>query len=138
MRLLNASLLALSLPFALASTHAAAAAGEQAVLSTDELAHLLPLPDIPSLGFGTWNISPKDAPSAVAAALEAGYRHIDCAAAYKNEKEVGRGIAAGAKKAGLNRHEYWVTGKLWNTACVFLSVPRSRSHSHPRHPPEVV
>lgn len=92
-------------------------------MSADELAHLLPLADIPSIGFGTWNIDPKHAPDAVATALAAGYRHIDCAAAYKNEKEVGRGIAAGAKKAGLNRHEYWVTSKLWNTACVF-------PHSH--------
>lgn len=100
-----------ALPYATASSDA-----DQAILSTDDLAHLLPLEDIPSIGFGTWNIAPKEAKKAVTAAFEAGYRHIDCAATYDNEKEVGQGIAAGAKKAEIQRHSYWITSKLWNDA----------------------
>jgi alcohol dehydrogenase (NADP+) len=70
----------------------------------------------PLLGFGTWNLteSADNTSSAVALALEAGYRQIDCAAAYGNEKEVGKGIAEGLKKAGLKRRDVWVTSKLWN------------------------
>lgn len=123
MRLTRASLLALAFNTGLAS---AESAEEQAVLSDDQLAHLLPLEHIPYLGFGTWNIPSSSASNAVSAALEAGYRHIDCASAYDNQKEVGQGIAAGAEKAGLNRHEYWVTSKLWNTAYVSHSLSRLR------------
>jgi alcohol dehydrogenase (NADP+) len=70
----------------------------------------------PLLGFGTWNLkeSADNTSSAVALALEAGYRQIDCAAAYGNEKEVGKGIAEGLKKARLKREDVWVTSKLWN------------------------
>lgn len=70
----------------------------------------------PLIGFGTWNLkeSPENTTSAVAVALESGYRQIDCAAAYGNEKAVGKGIAEGLKNAGLQRNEIWVTSKLWN------------------------
>jgi alcohol dehydrogenase (NADP+) len=74
-----------------------------------------PIAEMPPLGFGTWNLDPKVAPGAVATALETGYRHIDCAAAYNNEEAVGKGLAKGAKKAGLKREDFWVTSKLWNT-----------------------
>ena len=72
--------------------------------------------DIPRLGFGTWNLSPKrhNASAAVSYAIQTGYRHIDGAAAYSNEKDVGRGIKDGLKKAGLRREDIWVTSKLWN------------------------
>lgn len=69
---------------------------------------------IPSLGFGTWNIDKSNASKVVSLAIQTGYRHIDCAVAYGNQKEVGRGIADGLKKAGIERHELWVTSKLWN------------------------
>jgi len=68
----------------------------------------------PHLGYGTWNLDKSNASTAVAHALKTGYRHIDCAAAYGNEKEVGRGIAQGLKENGLKRDEIWVTSKLWN------------------------
>jgi alcohol dehydrogenase (NADP+) len=70
----------------------------------------------PPIGFGTWNLkeSLENTTSAVAIALQAGYRQIDCAAAYGNEVAVGKGIAEGLKKASLNRNEIWVTSKLWN------------------------
>ncbi|KAI4140283.1 MAG: hypothetical protein LQ341_003903 [Variospora aurantia] len=69
---------------------------------------------IPSLGFGTWNLDESNVTEAVSAALEAGYRHIDCATIYGNQKEVGKGIADGLKKAGVNRTDVWITSKLWN------------------------
>lgn len=68
---------------------------------------------IPILGFGTWNLK-DNATDAVSHAIHTGYRHIDCAAAYKNEKAVGRGISEGLKRAGLSREDIWVTSKLWN------------------------
>lgn len=69
---------------------------------------------IPSLGFGTWNLDRSNASEAVSLAIQTGYRHIDCAAAYGNQKEVGVGIADGIQKAGINRYDLWVTSKLWN------------------------
>lgn len=69
---------------------------------------------IPSLGFGTWNIDKTNASEVVSLAIQAGYRHIDCAVIYGNQKEVGRGIADGLKKTGINRYDLWVTSKLWN------------------------
>lgn len=47
-------------------------------------------------------------------ALQTGYDHIDCAAVYGNEKEVGHGIHDGLRKTGLRREDIWVTSKLWN------------------------
>jgi alcohol dehydrogenase (NADP+) len=71
---------------------------------------------IPHLGFGTWNLSPDDhnASAAVEHAIKTGYRHIDCAAAYNNQEDVGRGIARGLEAVGLRREDIWVTSKLWN------------------------
>ena len=69
---------------------------------------------IPLLGYGTWNLDRSNVSVAVSDALEVGYRHIDCAAAYGNQKDVGKGIALGLKKVGLRRSEIWVTSKLWN------------------------
>lgn len=70
----------------------------------------------PDIGFGTWNLkeSPENTTAAVAAAIGIGYRQIDCAAAYSNEKEVGKGIAQGLEKMRLKREDIWVTSKLWN------------------------
>ncbi|KAL6718180.1 hypothetical protein ACLMJK_004268 [Lecanora helva] len=72
--------------------------------------------NIPLLGFGTWNlkISSDNTSAAVSAALQAGYRHLDCAAIYGNEKDVGRGIKGGLQEADLKREDIWVTSKLWN------------------------
>ncbi|SNX84505.1 related to GCY1 - galactose-induced protein of aldo/keto reductase family [Melanopsichium pennsylvanicum] len=67
--------------------------------------------EIPKLGFGTWKMTKEQAPVAVAHAIKTGYRHIDCAWAYRNEDAV----AAGIKKAGLPRSQLWLTSKLWNS-----------------------
>lgn len=65
---------------------------------------------IPQLGFGTYKIGPDAAQAAVETALEVGYRHIDTAAMYGNEAEVGRALAA----SGLPRDDLFVTSKLNN------------------------
>lgn len=67
---------------------------------------------IPALGLGTWQMQGEDAEYAVRAALEIGYRHIDCARAYGNEAQIGRALAA--SRARLRRDELWITSKLWN------------------------
>jgi alcohol dehydrogenase (NADP+) len=74
----------------------------------------LTLDSIPLLGFGTWNLDRENATEAVSWAIQAGYRHIDCAAAYKNQDLVGIGIADGLAKTGLKREDLWITSKLWN------------------------
>lgn len=74
----------------------------------------LTLESIPKLGFGTWNLDKSNATEAVSFAIQTGYRHIDCAAIYGNEQEVGRGIADGLVKTNLTREDLWVTSKLWN------------------------
>jgi diketogulonate reductase-like aldo/keto reductase len=67
---------------------------------------------IPCVGFGTWQTPDGEtAVQAVLAAIEAGYRHVDTAAIYGNEKSVGDAI----KKSGINRKELFVTSKLWNS-----------------------
>lgn len=71
-------------------------------------------PDIPLLGFGTWNLELSNASETISVAIQAGYRHIDAAAAYGNQELVGKGIADGLKKTGLQRSDIWVTSKLWN------------------------
>lgn len=65
---------------------------------------------IPRLGFGVYQISSADTEQAVTTALAAGYRHIDTAALYGNEREVGRAVVA----SGLPRDEVYVVTKLWN------------------------
>ena len=64
---------------------------------------------IPQIGFGTWRLWGRDCEEAVADALAAGYRHVDTAAMYENEAEVGRGLRAG----GADRSEVWLTTKVW-------------------------
>ncbi|NLZ76801.1 MAG: aldo/keto reductase [Spirochaetales bacterium] len=65
---------------------------------------------IPVVGYGTWQVSPQEAYTSVRSALDAGYRHIDTAAAYENEAEVGQAIA----DSGIRREEVFLTTKLWN------------------------
>lgn len=69
---------------------------------------------IPALGLGTWKSGPDEVYKAVRVALEVGYRHIDCAAAYENEGQVGRAIEDAVKAGDVKRDELWVTSKLWN------------------------
>ncbi len=66
---------------------------------------------IPQLGFGVFQVPPEETRAVVEEALEAGYRHIDTAAAYRNEKGVGEALAS----SGIPRDEVFVTTKLWNS-----------------------
>jgi 2,5-diketo-D-gluconate reductase A len=66
--------------------------------------------EIPQLGFGVFQVAPADTVEPVFMALEAGYRHIDTAAAYRNEAEVGQALRA----SGLDRGEVFITTKCAN------------------------
>jgi 2,5-diketo-D-gluconate reductase A len=66
---------------------------------------------IPQLGFGVFQIPPRDTVEAVTEALEVGYRHIDTAEMYGNEREVGQAV----EQSGLDRGEVFVTSKLNNS-----------------------
>lgn len=65
---------------------------------------------IPAVGFGVYQIPPEDTAAAVGAALRAGYRHVDTAAIYGNERETGQAIA----ESGLAREDVFAVTKLWN------------------------
>jgi diketogulonate reductase-like aldo/keto reductase len=65
--------------------------------------------EIPRLGYGTWQVTGKDATEGVRDALEIGYRHIDTARAYENEAEVGEGLADG----DVDRGDIFLTTKIW-------------------------
>ena len=67
---------------------------------------------IPQLGFGVFQVKPRDTAAAVSTALQAGYRHIDTAEMYGNENEVGEAI----RRSGLDRDDLFVTSKLSNDA----------------------
>lgn len=76
--------------------------GDQPTITVDDV-------EIPLLGFGTWQLEPKDARRMVAEALRIGYRHIDTAWIYKNEKAVGEGL----RDSGLARDDFFLTTKIW-------------------------
>ena len=65
--------------------------------------------EIPAIGLGVYQTPPEETVAAVTAALKAGYRHIDTAAAYGNEKEVGQGI----RDSGVPREDIFIETKVW-------------------------
>ena len=65
--------------------------------------------EIPAIGFGVFQSAPEETVDAVRTALETGYRHIDTAAAYGNEREVGEGI----RRSGLDRADVFLETKVW-------------------------
>jgi alcohol dehydrogenase (NADP+) len=70
---------------------------------------------MPALGFGTLIPDAAVTLTATRDALEAGFRHFDCAERYKNEREVGEALKAGFAADGIAREDVFVTTKLWNT-----------------------
>ncbi len=70
---------------------------------------------LPALGFGTLIPNAATTVSATRDALEAGFRHFDCAERYRNEREVGEALHAGLAAEGLAREDIFVTTKLWNS-----------------------
>ena len=69
--------------------------------------------EIPYLGYGTYLISDHDVAELVSKAIRTGYRHIDTAEGYQNERGVGVGIARALESEGLTRSDLFVTTKLW-------------------------
>eukprot|EP00029_Vermamoeba_vermiformis_P012800 TRINITY_DN775_c0_g1_i1.p1 TRINITY_DN775_c0_g1~~TRINITY_DN775_c0_g1_i1.p1 ORF type:complete len:333 (-),score=54.71 TRINITY_DN775_c0_g1_i1:129-998(-) len=70
---------------------------------------------MPQLGIGTWQSKPEQVGAAVEHAVKVGYRHIDCAWIYSNQKEVGDAIKRCIPKYIQSRAELFITSKLWNT-----------------------
>ena len=70
---------------------------------------------IPALGFGTLISDPAVTITATRDALEAGFRHFDCAERYRNEREVGEALQAGLAAGGIVREDIFVTTKVWNS-----------------------
>ena len=66
---------------------------------------------IPQFGLGSYNSSVAQAKDALAVAIKVGYRHVDTAHAYQNE----RGVGAAVKESGVPRDQFWITSKLWPT-----------------------
>ncbi|GFH38999.1 aldo/keto reductase [Streptomyces pacificus] len=66
---------------------------------------------MPQIGFGVWQVSDDEAAKVVGTALEAGYRSVDTATVYENERGTGQALAA----SGIPREELFVTTKLWNS-----------------------
>jgi alcohol dehydrogenase (NADP+) len=70
---------------------------------------------MPALGFGTLIPDAAETITATRDALQAGFRHFDCAERYRNEREVGEALQAGMAAGGIVREDIFVTTKLWNT-----------------------
>ncbi len=71
---------------------------------------------MPAIGLGTWQAAPGEIGAAVHEALRLGYRHLDCAAVYGNEAEIGEALQETFSKGQVRREDLWITSKLWNTA----------------------
>ena len=71
--------------------------------------------NFPQMGLGTWLSKPNEVYNAVIEAIKCGYRHIDCAYIYGNEKEIGDALNYAFKNDLVKRDEMFITSKLWNS-----------------------
>lgn len=76
---------------------------------------------MPAIGLGVFQSSPEETTDAVAEALRVGYRHIDTAAAYRNERQVGEGI----RRSGVSRDDILLETKVWVSDCGFDQTLRA-------------
>lgn len=75
---------------------------------------------IPSVGFGTWQADPGVVKDAVLTAIKVGYRHIDCAFLYGNQKEIGEALKEAFDSGLVKREDLFITSKLWNNQHRFV------------------
>ena len=87
---------------------------------------------IPAIGLGTWELRGRACARIVEQALRLGYRHIDTAQIYENEREVGEGLRA----SGVKRDEVFVTTKVWTTHFAPHDLERSAKESLVRAAPD--
>ncbi|KAL1330799.1 hypothetical protein AAHE18_12G136000 [Arachis hypogaea] len=80
---------------------------------------------IPSIGLGTWRVGSADIAHTLATAIKVGYRHIDCAHIYGNEKEIGDALKELFANGVVKRDEMWITSKLWCTDHSPEDVPKA-------------
>jgi len=80
---------------------------------------------MPVVGLGTWKSKDGAVKEAVKTAIKCGYRHIDCAAIYANEKEVGEALAELFAEGVVQRSDIWITSKLWNDSHAPEDVPKA-------------
>ena len=82
---------------------------------------------MPLVQFGTYKMKGSDCYSAVAAALHAGYRGLDTASVYDNEKEVGQAV----KDSGLQRDQVFIQTKLWRSFVGIYGLFTKEQENHP-------
>ncbi|XP_011314061.1 aldose reductase-like [Fopius arisanus] len=85
--------------------------------------------EAPALGFGTCSPEFEEATDAVKYAIEIGYRHIDCAPVYGNEKQVGDAIKSKIEDGTVKREDLFIVSKLWSNSHKFNSVEKALKSS---------